>query len=71
MGFDNNYPNRKDRRQPYRRSKRHTKSCRNHGSCAWCQGNRNHGTEKREPIKEEPDDSTQHEPREDGIGDVE
>ena len=40
MSFDPNYPNRKDRRKPYRKSKRFDRSCRNHGSCAYCRANR-------------------------------
>jgi hypothetical protein len=32
MSFDNDLPNRKDRRKPYRKSKRWDRSCRNHGS---------------------------------------
>ena len=40
MGFDNVYPNRKDWRKPYRRSKRFDCTCRNHGSCEWCRNNR-------------------------------
>lgn len=40
MSFDNRYPNRKDRRAPYRRSARFDRSCRPGGSCGWCRGNR-------------------------------
>lgn len=38
--FDTNYPNRKDKRRPYRGSKTFDRSCRNHGSCDWCKGQR-------------------------------
>ena len=38
MGFDKNYPNRKDKRKHYRGAKAVDTSCRNHGSCPWCQG---------------------------------
>ena len=31
---------RKERRRPYRRSRRVDRSCRNHGTCSWCRGNR-------------------------------
>lgn len=40
MSFDNRYPNRKDHRQPYRGSKSFDRSCRNHGGCPYCEGNR-------------------------------
>ncbi len=40
MSFDKNYPNRKDKRKPYRKSKAFDKSCRCHGGCSWCEGNR-------------------------------
>lgn len=38
----------KEHRQPYRHSKRFDKSCRNHGGCGWCLGNRLHSNRKRE-----------------------
>lgn len=47
MGFDRQYPNRKDRRKPYRRSARFDRTCRTGGSCGYCRGNRIHGTERR------------------------
>ena len=40
MSFDKEYPNRKDWRKPYKGSKRFDVSCRNHGGCGWCEGNR-------------------------------
>jgi hypothetical protein len=52
MSFDNDYPNRKDRRQPYYRSKRFDRSCRNHGGCPYCEGNRTHHNKRREPIED-------------------
>lgn len=43
MAFEKRYPNRKDSRRVYRsRAKRVSASCRNHGSCKWCLGNRLH-----------------------------
>lgn len=47
MAFDNYYPNRKDRRKPYRRSKAFDSSCRNHGSCPYCESGRQHFDKKR------------------------
>lgn len=40
MSFDNYYPNRKDWRKKYKKSKRFDRSCRNHGSCPYCEANR-------------------------------
>ena len=48
MSFDKNYPNRKDRRKPYRGAKAVDCNCRNHGSCSYCRGNR---TVKRKKIE--------------------
>ena len=42
MSFDTEYPNRKDRRKPYRKSAAFDPSCRPHGGCPWCEGNRKH-----------------------------
>ena len=42
----------KERRKPYRGSKAFDHTCRNHGSCSWCEGNRTHRNKKREPIEE-------------------
>lgn len=52
MGYDTDYPNRKDHRKPYRDSRRHDSSCRSHGSCPWCQSNRKYRHKKRQPIEE-------------------
>lgn len=32
----------KERRKPYRGAKAIDRSCRNHGGCVWCEGNRLH-----------------------------
>ena len=32
----------KEHRRPYRRAKAIDRTCRNHGSCEWCQENRKH-----------------------------
>lgn len=50
MSFDNDYPNRKDKRKPYRKSKAFDRTCRNHGSCAYCAEGRQHNNKKRELI---------------------
>lgn len=36
----------KERRKPYRKSKRWDRTCRNHGSCSYCVDNRIHSTRK-------------------------
>lgn len=38
----------KEHRKEYRKSKRFDKTCRNHGGCKWCQGNREHHNKVRE-----------------------
>lgn len=40
MSFDKVYPNRKDQRKPYKKSKVFDRTCRNHGSCPWCESGR-------------------------------
>ena len=47
MSFDNHYPQRKDWRKPYRKSKAFDRSCRPHGSCDWCKNNRLHKNARR------------------------
>ena len=39
----------KEHRKPYRKSKRHDKTCRNHGGCPWCLRNRTHAVKRQEP----------------------
>ena len=34
-------------RRPYRKSRRFDRTCRCHGSCAWCRGNRLHNARVR------------------------
>lgn len=48
MSFDKKYPKRKDWRKPYRKSKRFDRTCRNHGSCPWCENNRTYSKRKHE-----------------------
>lgn len=38
----------KEKRKPYRKSKRFDRTCRCHGSCSWCERNRKHANEIRE-----------------------
>ena len=37
----------KEKRKPYRKAKAIDKSCRNHGSCKWCEGNRTYKNRRR------------------------
>jgi hypothetical protein len=53
MSFDKTYPNRKDRRKPYRGAKSVDAHCRNHGSCNYCRGNRTVKRRKSELALEE------------------
>ena len=58
MAFDKDYPNRKDKRRRYYGSEAFDASCRPHGSCPWCQGNREHKHKKRKlTVKEEVDET--------------
>lgn len=40
MSLDKAIEHGKEHRKPYRRSKRFDRTCRNHGSCGHCRGNR-------------------------------
>lgn len=40
MGLEKAIASGKEHRQPYRQSKAFDPSCRNHGGCPWCEGNR-------------------------------
>jgi hypothetical protein len=53
MSFDNDYPNRKDWRKPYRRSRAFDRQCRHQGSCDYCSSKRQFKNKRREPIQEE------------------
>ena len=49
MSLDKAIQSGKEKRQPYRGSKRFGYSCRNHGSCPYCQSGRKHNFLKRLP----------------------
>lgn len=44
MGLEKAIAHGKEKRKPYRRSKAFDYSCRNHGGCPWCEGNRLHNS---------------------------
>lgn len=51
MSLDKAIEHGKEHRKLYRRSKAIFKSCRNHGSCPWCQGAREYKRKKSEPFE--------------------
>ena len=53
MSLDKAIEHNKEPRKPYRGSKAIDKTCRNHGSCPWCQRNRKYKENKREKIRDE------------------
>jgi ferredoxin len=46
MSFDKDYPNRKDKRKPYRGSRAIAHSCRHGGTCSRCRGDRTIATKR-------------------------
>ena len=48
MSLNKSIQSGKEHRKPYRRAKAIDYTCRNHGSCDWCKGNRTHKNDKRE-----------------------
>ena len=53
MSLDKAIASGKERRKPYRKSKAFDRTCRCHGSCGWCQGNRQHTDVKRQQAANE------------------
>jgi len=47
MSLDKAIEHGKEHRKPYRESERFDRSCRNHGKCGYCEGNRKHNEEKK------------------------
>lgn len=48
MSLDKAIQSGKEHRKPYHGAKAIDHTCRNHGSCCWCKGNRLHSGRKRE-----------------------
>lgn len=48
MSIDKSITHGKEHRKPYRGAKAIDPTCRNHGSCEWCRGNRTYKNDKRE-----------------------
>jgi hypothetical protein len=52
MSLDKAIASGKEHREPFRKSKRFDATCRNHGACPWCRGNRTHKYKRQEPSEE-------------------
>ena len=50
MSLDKAIKHGKEYRKPYRKAKLVDHSCRNHGSCLWCKGNRLHKSQVLEHV---------------------
>ena len=48
MSLDKRIAKGEEKRKPYFDSRRFDYSCRSHGTCPWCQGNRMHKNKKQE-----------------------
>ena len=53
MSLDKAIEHGKEYRKPYRGAKAVDATCRNHGSCKWCEANRRHGDRKRKRAEDE------------------
>ena len=47
MSLDKAIQHGKEHRRPYTGAKAIDRTCRNHGSCEWCQGNRQYASRKK------------------------
>lgn len=52
MSLDKAIEHGKEHRKPYRGAKAVDATCRNHGSCKWCESNRKYSDKKREAQEE-------------------
>lgn len=52
MSLDKAIEHGKEKRKAYRGGKAIDATCRNHGSCEWCRGNREYSSRKREEATE-------------------
>ena len=53
MGLDKAIQHGKEHRKPYHGAKSVDSTCRNHGGCPWCEGNRLHQYRKSDMIAKE------------------
>lgn len=51
MGLEKAIEHGKEKRKPYKGAKAVDCSCRNHGTCEWCRGNRTHNTNRKREVK--------------------
>ncbi len=58
MGLEQAIKHKKEKRKPYYDSRRFDVTCRNHGSCPWCKGNRLHKKEQEEERLKDMEDET-------------
>lgn len=49
MSLDKAVEHGKEHRKPYTGSRKYFRSCRNHGSCPWCEENRKHKFRDKHP----------------------
>ena len=56
MPLDKAIEHGKEKRKPYRGSKAFDSTCRNHGSCKWCEENRKHKFRDKHPENKEDND---------------
>lgn len=52
MSLDKAIEHGKEKRKPYKGAKAIDRTCRNHGSCEWCKGNRTYSKKKAELISD-------------------
>ena len=50
MALDKAIAHGKEHRKPYRGAKRVCSSCRNHGGCPWCEGNRTNKEKSKDKV---------------------
>ena len=59
MGLEKSIKSGKEKRNPYRGSKKYSGECRNHGGCSWCMSARQHkNNRKLESTKQKLDEQT-------------
>lgn len=56
MSMDKAIASGKEKRRPYYGGKAFSASCRPHGTCGFCLGNRTHSDRRRAPIEDKPYD---------------
>ena len=58
MSMDKAILHGKEHRKPYRGSKAFDHTCRNHGTCLWCEENRKHKFRDKHPPEKQDEDVT-------------